>query len=79
MKNVHQKMKEHKCGKCNYSTTENLKLENHLQFFHKESLILECGKCPYKANNVNVMTRHIDTIHRSKTEGYNASEIKKRS
>ena len=58
MKNIHQKRKELKCAKCNYATTENLKIEMHLRYFHKESLSLECEKCPYKANNVNVMTKH---------------------
>ena len=66
IKSIHENIKDNRCTKCDYKTTQKERLKMHIKSIHENIKDNRCTKCDYKTTQKQRLKMHIKYIHGNK-------------
>ncbi len=62
-KQVHFKIKDLKCDKCDYACSTRDSLYQHIKYVHNKIKHVNCTNCEFVCSSNSNLSRHIKTVH----------------
>ena len=66
VQNHEKESHKYRCSKCDYSTYENGKLNQHIKSKHRDAKDFKCDQCDFVTNFVTLLNKHKRTVHEKK-------------
>ena len=63
IKQVHNKIKDFECDRCEYTCSLNVNLQRHIKSVHNKIKDFECDRCEYMCSSSSDLQRHIKQVH----------------
>lgn len=63
IKQVHDKIKDHKCGRCDYKCSTKGDLNQHIKQVHDKIKDHKCNQCDFKCSAKGQLKEHIKQVH----------------